>query len=261
MRLVTFTLAFFFFSAVSVTPIKVSHHNNAGITKRSRQAKRSIGTVVQGQSSKSFGSSLSNSMDAAGGTTQVIRKRASEEQLISALKSIESTKIIRHETSGNVYSLEDEIDGWAAAVKIIDMKAAGVTNLKLQSERRNLYNVEQLLGTAHTKDERYYYLIMPHRGVPYSKISGLSGGKTKHPVSEAIARYVHHYCLQNLRTNIDKCVFWHDGFSWVIELVNWESARVVNNQECPKDRIKTPPKPFVILDHLGIFRPEPPASH
>ncbi|KAF8337823.1 hypothetical protein F5887DRAFT_1077943 [Amanita rubescens] len=110
MQLVTYTLAFFVFGAVFVTPIKVSHHNNAGITKRSRQAKRSTGTAVQGQSSRSFGSSLSNSMDAAGGTTQVIRKRATEEQLITALKSIESTKIIRRETSGTVYSLNDHID-------------------------------------------------------------------------------------------------------------------------------------------------------
>ncbi len=60
-------------------------------------------------------------------------------------------------------------------------------------------------------------------------------------------------------------MFWHDGKPgsfWVPELVNWEpgSAKEVKSKEC-KDRIKTPPFPFIIPDSLGIFRPEPLASH
>ena len=67
-------------------------------------------------------------------------------------------------------------------------------------------------------------------------------------------------------TNLDDCTFWHNGKPdsfWVAEVVNWgsECEQEVKSKEC-KDRIKTPPMPFIIPEgYPGIFRPDNQASH
>ncbi len=136
-------------------------------------------------------------MSTAGGTAQVIRKRADEKQLIMALKGIKTTEPLRHETSGTVYPLEDHtIYDWPAVVKIIDQKKEGGPNVR--TERRWLHNVKQLLGCGRTEDARYYYLIMPYRGIPYSLTRGLSPAKAKELMSGAMNYYEQKYCLKYL---------------------------------------------------------------
>ncbi|KAF8338638.1 hypothetical protein F5887DRAFT_919934 [Amanita rubescens] len=237
MRLVTFTLAFFVFGATFVTPINAVHHDPE-ITSTS--------TAVQEYSSRS---SLSNSMSTAGGTTQVIRKRATKEQLIVALRSIIPNPV-RYEKSGIVYHLRDQIDGLPAAVKIIYTGRQGVTTVKVRSERSHLQNVNLLHGCALSgpKGTQYYYLIMPYMGVPFGSLTeNLSQERAYVLMNEA----------QTREPNLKKTVFRKDiGGNWIAELVNWESARAVTSEECT-GRIEKPEKLINIQNDPDIFRPPP----
>ncbi len=135
-------------------------------------------------------------MSTAGGTAQVIRKRADEMELIMALKSIKRNEPVRHETSGTVYPLGEQIGNMHAFVKIIDVKKQG--DVKVRTERRWLHNVQQLLGCARTRDTKYYYLIMPYKGIPYSQTRGLSPEKAKEFMFLAVDYYEQRYCLKHL---------------------------------------------------------------
>jgi hypothetical protein len=135
----------------------------------------------------------------AGETTQVIRKAANTGELIHALKNIVPDPPVRHENSGIVYYLEENIniDGWPVVVKIIYMGRKGVSNDKVRRERRNLDTVGRLYGCGRTEDSQYYYLIMPYMGLPF-RDTNLSPEKAEDLMNEAKALYKQQYCIQLL---------------------------------------------------------------
>lgn len=138
-------------------------------------------------------------MSIAGGTTQVLRKRAGNEQLFNALRNIRRNAPIRHENHGIVYPLEDDvfIDGKPAVIKIIYMKKKGVSKGKVKGERSNLQEVERLYGCGRTADPQYYYLFMPHEGHPFSNFP-FSEEIAKDLMNEAIVSYEQRYGLKLL---------------------------------------------------------------
>lgn len=138
-------------------------------------------------------------MSAAGGTTQVLRKRADRVQLFNALRNIRRDAPIRHEKYGIVYLLKDNIsiDGKPAVIKIIYMNKNGVSKGKVKGERSNLHEVERLYGCGRTADSQYYYLFMPHEGLPFSNFP-LSEEIAKDLMNEAIVSYERLYGLKLL---------------------------------------------------------------
>ncbi len=140
-------------------------------------------------------------MSTAGGTTQVIRKRADDMELFNALKTIKITEPIRHEMTGTVYPLERHIDGWPAVVKIINREEHG--RFKVDRERRNLYNVQRLLGSARTHDAKYYYFIMPlSMGIPYSQARDMSPSFSQKEAERlmlgAVTHHEQQHCIKYL---------------------------------------------------------------
>ncbi len=125
------------------------------------------------------------------GTTEVIRKRADESQLLEALTTIKITEPARHEISG----LGQNIDGAPVVVKIINQRNRGERSVR--TERKLLYNAQRLLGCARTADGKYYYLVMPYTGIPYSQNRGLSPEKAKELMLGATKYYEEHYCLRH----------------------------------------------------------------
>jgi hypothetical protein len=132
-------------------------------------------------------------MRTAGGTIQVIRKRhgADEDAVIAALKSIQITNPLRHETLGTVYPLAEQIGGKRAVVKIIDMGTRSSKMVKkVKQQRDNIFNAEHLLSCGRTEDAQFYYLIMPYpMGLPFSRCSGLSQEKAEKVVANVISWY------------------------------------------------------------------------
>jgi hypothetical protein len=118
-------------------------------------------------------------------------KRASDSEIIAALQELEETPIASG-GYGSVHHLKAKVDNHQAVVKII--KGSKTTKAKIEEEVKNLRQVKQFFGWAHSATTDTYYLVMPYMGM--SEKDAKAKGMTQDPkelTKEAEARYKKEY--------------------------------------------------------------------
>jgi len=125
-------------------------------------------------------------------------KRATSNELVAALGTVDGQNSLLENEYCSVYHLTARVDNQNVILKVIQngMKMEEV----IHDEAWGLHNVEQLLGWGHTPNKKLYYLFMKNMGVPLSETRATFANdhrqvrKLQHKAEEF---YLSHYHLQH----------------------------------------------------------------
>jgi hypothetical protein len=125
-------------------------------------------------------------------------KRATPNELIKALSTVDTEHPFPTDKDCIVYPLTTKVDNEKVILKVIHNGMEEEEEIK--DEAWALHNVEQLLGWGHTPNKKLYYLFMKNMGVPLSETRATFANdhrqvrKLQHKAEEF---YLSHYHLQH----------------------------------------------------------------
>ncbi len=92
-------------------------------------------------------------------------KRATANELIESLKSVDLKHPLLEKGHSCVYHLTEKIDGEDLILKVIQ-PGKERSEKRIPGEVRALYHVGQLRGWGYTPDRKFYYLFIKNMGIP-----------------------------------------------------------------------------------------------